>query len=122
MAGFPEGHPSTPNRLQEMDYFKQKVDAGADYVCTCSCSSTTRDFYDFRERCELAGVRVPILAGIMPITSRKGMVTMAGMALGARFPAALLRAVGPAACARRRRRGPASASTGPPGAVPRFTR
>src|ERR1700747_2543587 len=34
VAGFPEGHPATPNPLKEMRYLKQKVDAGADYVCT----------------------------------------------------------------------------------------
>ena len=34
VAGFPEGHPGTPNRLKEMDYLKRKVDAGADYICT----------------------------------------------------------------------------------------
>jgi methylenetetrahydrofolate reductase (NADPH) len=92
VAGFPEGHPATPNRLQEMDYLKQKVDAGADYVCT-QLFFDNHDFYDFRERCDLAGVRVPIIAGIMPITSKGGMVRMAELALGARFPAALLRAV-----------------------------
>jgi methylenetetrahydrofolate reductase (NADPH) len=92
VAGFPEGHPTTPNRLKEMDYLKQKVDAGADYVCT-QLFFENRDFYDFRERCDLAGVRVPIIAGIMPITSKAGMVRMAELALGARFPAGLLRAV-----------------------------
>jgi methylenetetrahydrofolate reductase (NADPH) len=93
VAGFPEGHPGTPNRLKEMDHLKRKVDAGADYICT-QLFFENRDFYDFRERCELAGIRVPILAGIMPITSRQSMESMAEMALGARFPAALLRAVG----------------------------
>ncbi|MFR4223951.1 MAG: methylenetetrahydrofolate reductase [Akkermansia sp.] len=34
VAGFPEGHPATPNRLREMDFLKAKVDAGADYICT----------------------------------------------------------------------------------------
>jgi methylenetetrahydrofolate reductase (NADPH) len=92
VAGFPEGHPATPNRLKEMDYLKQKVDAGADYVCT-QLFFENRDFYDFRERCDLAGVRVPIIAGIMPITSKAGMVRMAELALGARFPAALQKAV-----------------------------
>jgi methylenetetrahydrofolate reductase (NADPH) len=92
VAGFPEGHPATPNRLKEMDYLKQKVDAGADYVCT-QLFFDNHDFYDFRERCDLAGVRVPIIAGIMPITSKSGMVRMAELALGARFPAGLLRAV-----------------------------
>ncbi len=93
VAGFPEGHPTTPNRLKEMDYLKQKVDAGADYVCT-QLFFENRDFYDFRERCDLAGIKVPIVAGIMPITSKAGMVRMAELALGARFPAGLLRAVG----------------------------
>jgi methylenetetrahydrofolate reductase (NADPH) len=93
VAGFPEGHPTTPNRLKEMDYLKRKVDAGADYICT-QLFFNNGDFYDFRERCDLAGIKVPILAGIMPITTKAGMVRMAEMALGARFPAGLLRAVG----------------------------
>jgi methylenetetrahydrofolate reductase (NADPH) len=92
VAGFPEGHPSTPNRLLEMEYLKRKVDAGADYICT-QLFFDNRDFYDFRDRCDLAGIKVPIVAGIMPITSKVGMTRMAELALGARFPAALLRAV-----------------------------
>jgi methylenetetrahydrofolate reductase (NADPH) len=93
VAGFPEGHPTTPNRLKEMDYLKQKVDAGADYICT-QLFFDNRDFYDFRERCDLAGIKVPIIAGIMPITTKASMVKMAELALGARIPAGLLRAVG----------------------------
>ena len=92
VAGFPEGHPATPNRLQELDFLKRKVDAGADYICT-QMFLDNRDFYDFRDRCDLAGIRVPIIAGIMPITSRDNMRRMAELALGARIPAALLRAV-----------------------------
>src|SRR5437660_7342125 len=92
VAGFPEGHPATPNRLREMDHLKAKVDAGADYIVT-QLFFSNHDFYDFRERCELAGIKVPIVAGIMPITSREGMVRMAELALGARFPARLLRAI-----------------------------
>jgi len=93
VAGFPEGHPATPNRLLEMDHLKAKVDAGADYICT-QLFFDNRDFYDFRERCELAGIQVPILAGIMPITSTQGMLRMAELAAGSRFPAPLLRAMG----------------------------
>jgi methylenetetrahydrofolate reductase (NADPH) len=92
VAGFPEGHPSTPNRLKELDYLKSKVDAGADYICTQLFFSNA-DFYDFRERCELAGIRVPIIAGIMPITSNENLARMADLALGARFPARLLRSI-----------------------------
>lgn len=92
VAGFPEGHPSTPNRLLEMDRLKAKVDAGADYIVT-QLFFDNRDFYDFRERCDHAGIKVPIIAGIMPISSKAGMQRMAELALGARFPASLLRAV-----------------------------
>ena len=92
VAGFPEGHPGTPNRLKEMDYLKAKVDAGADYIVTQLFFSND-DFLDFRDRCELAGIKVPIIAGIMPVTSTKGMERMADLASGARFPAKLLRAL-----------------------------
>jgi len=92
VAGFPEGHPGTPNRLLEMDYLKAKVDEGADYICT-QLFFDNRDFYDFRERCLLAGITVPIIAGVMPIASVDGMKRMADLAGGTRFPAALLRSV-----------------------------
>jgi len=92
VAGFPEGHPDTPNRLLEMDYLKAKVDAGADYICT-QLFFENRDFCDFRARCELAGIRVPVIAGIMPITSLGGLKRMADLAGGARFPARLLKAL-----------------------------
>ncbi|HEX7899853.1 MAG TPA: methylenetetrahydrofolate reductase [NAD(P)H] [Planctomycetota bacterium] len=92
VAGFPEGHPATPNRLVEMDHLKAKVDAGADYLVT-QLFFDNRDFYDFRERCELAGIKIPILAGIMPISSEKGMRRMADMAAGCRFPAGLQRSI-----------------------------
>jgi len=92
VAGFPEGHPATPNRLLEMDYLKAKIDAGADYIVT-QLFFDNRDFLDFRDRCDLAGIRVPIIAGIMPITSTGGMRRMAELAAGARFPARLLRAL-----------------------------
>lgn len=92
VAGYPEGHPATPNRLLEIDYLKAKVDAGADYIVT-QLFFENRDFYDFRDRCALVGITVPILAGIMPVTTKKGMERMAELSAGSRFPAALLRAV-----------------------------
>jgi methylenetetrahydrofolate reductase (NADPH) len=92
VAGFPEGHPETPNRLMEMDHLKAKVDAGADYLCT-QLFFDNRDFYDFCERCEIARIGVPIIAGIMPVTSLKGMQRMAELALGARFPARLIKSL-----------------------------
>lgn len=92
VAGFPEGHPATPNRVDEMDFLKAKVDAGADYICT-QLFFDNHDFFDFRDRCDLAGIQIPIIAGVMPVSSLQGMKRMAELAAGARYPAKLLRAL-----------------------------
>ncbi len=92
VAGFPEGHPSTPNRLQEIDFLKEKVDAGADYIVT-QLFFDNRDFYDYCERCEIAGIHVPNIAGIMPVSTKSGLIRTAELAGGARIPARLLKAV-----------------------------
>ncbi|MFW6260147.1 MAG: methylenetetrahydrofolate reductase [NAD(P)H] [Spirochaetota bacterium] len=92
VAGFPEGHPATPNRVLEIEHLKRKVDAGADYICT-QLFFDNRDFYDFRERCAIAGIDVPIIAGIMPVTSRSNFDRLPSLALGSRYPAALIRRI-----------------------------
>lgn len=92
VAGFPEGHPDTPNRLSEIDNLKWKIDNGADYICT-QLFFDNRDFYDFCERCEIAGINVPIIAGIMPITSVANMKKISELSLGAKIPAKLQKAI-----------------------------
>jgi methylenetetrahydrofolate reductase (NADPH) len=92
VAGFPEGHPETPNTLVQMDHLKAKVDAGADFVIT-QLFFDNDAFFDWRDRCVIAGVKVPVIAGIMPITSIGGLKRMAELAAGTRFPAPLLRAI-----------------------------
>ncbi|SIQ14027.1 5,10-methylenetetrahydrofolate reductase (NAD(P)) [Alkalispirochaeta americana] len=92
VAGFPEGHPDTPNRLLEIEYLRRKVEAGADYIVT-QLFFDNRDYFDYVERLKLAGISLPVVPGIMPVTTRKGMQRMAELAAGARFPAPLLRAV-----------------------------
>ena len=91
VAGYPEGHPKTPNRLKEIDYLKAKVDAGADYICT-QLFFDNHLFFDFCERCILAGITVPIVAGIMPITSINNMTRMAETSGCTHFPARLIKA------------------------------
>lgn len=92
VAGFPEGHPETPNTLRQIDHLKAKIDAGADWICS-QMFFDNRAFLDWCERCRLAGISIPILAGIMPITSLSGLERMADLAAGTRFPAPLLKAL-----------------------------
>ena len=92
VAGFPEGHPDSRNRLREMDFLKAKVDEGADYICT-QLFFDNRAFFDFRDRCRLMDINVPIIAGIMPVTSISSMNRMADLSAGTNFPARLLKAM-----------------------------
>jgi len=92
VAGFAEGHPQTPNTLVQLDHLKSKIDAGADYIVT-QLFFDNRSFFDFQERCKLRGIHVPIIAGIMPVTSVEGLKRMADLAAGANFPAPLLKAI-----------------------------
>ena len=97
VAGFPEGHPETPNRMKEIEYLKEKVDVGVDYIVT-QLFFDNRDYFDFVERCQIAGITIPVIPGIMPITTKKGMIRMSELALGARIPAPLLKKVLNAEC------------------------
>jgi len=88
VAGYPEGHPECLNRTRDLEHLKQKVDAGADQVIT-QLFFDNADFYAWRERCRDIGIRVPIMAGIMPIQNVgqiKRFVTMCG----AKIPHTLL--------------------------------
>jgi len=92
VAGFPEGHHHTPDRLLEMAHMKQKVEEGADYICT-QLFFDNHAFFDYKDRCHLEGISIPIIAGVMPITSLKGMKRMAELSAGTNFTAKLLRRV-----------------------------
>lgn len=92
VAGFPEGHPDTPDTLLAMEHLVAKIDAGADWICT-QLFFDNHAFHDWRERCRIAGISVPILAGVMPIASRAGLRRMSSLAAGAIFPASLLKAI-----------------------------
>ena len=92
VAGFPEGHSETPNTIVQLDHLKAKADAGADYIVT-QLFFDNHAFHDWRARCELAGVKLPIMAGIMPVTTAAGLQRMANLAAGTRFPAPLLKAI-----------------------------
>jgi methylenetetrahydrofolate reductase (NADPH) len=75
VAGFPEGHPRAPSLAADMEYLKQKIAAGGEYIIT-QLFFDNRHYFSFVDRCKKAGISVPILAGIMPIVSLKQIKKM----------------------------------------------
>lgn len=92
-ACYPEGHTETKSLVEDIHNLKIKVDAGADQLIT-QLFFDNRDFYSFRERAAIAGIHVPIQAGIMPVTNRKQierMVSLCGVKLPKKFLAIMER-------------------------------
>ena len=86
-AGFPEGHPDTPNRLADciaLD-LKAKVDNGRAITSMTQLFFDNRDYFDFVERARAAGIAAPITPGIMPITNVAQIQRFTKMC-GARIP------------------------------------
>jgi len=78
VAGYPEGHIDAHSKEKDLEFLKQKVDLGADYIIT-NYTYDNRHFFDFVDRCHTAGIKVPILPGVMPIYSVKMMEMLAGL-------------------------------------------
>lgn len=68
VACYPEIHPDAPDYQRDIDYFKVKVDAGADSAITQYFFNPDAYFY-FVDQCQAAGITIPIIPGIMPITN-----------------------------------------------------
>ncbi len=66
-ACYPEGHPDSANKSQDIEFLKQKVDSGCDYLTT-QMFFDNNIFYNFLYRARSADIKVPIVPGIMPIT------------------------------------------------------
>ncbi|MFQ5886814.1 MAG: methylenetetrahydrofolate reductase, partial [Anaerolineae bacterium] len=66
VAGYPEGHIECPDKEQDLQHLKQKVDAGGEFVIT-QIFFDNGYFYDFVERAQRIGINVPIIPGILPI-------------------------------------------------------
>src|SRR5688572_27039542 len=88
VAGYPEGHPQCLNRTRDLENLKRKVDAGAGFVIT-QLFFDNADFYRFRDEARAMGIRVPIVAGIMPILNVGQIKRFIGMC-GAKIPHPLL--------------------------------
>lgn len=67
-ACYPEVHPESAGRVEDIAYLKEKVDCGVDFLTT-QMFFDNNAFYNFREMCAIKGINVPIIAGIMPITN-----------------------------------------------------
>ena len=74
-ACYLEGHPDSPDRVSNIKNLKKKVDAGCSSLVTQLFFDNER-FYDFQERCTLAGIEVPIHAGIIPILNRNKVLRL----------------------------------------------
>jgi methylenetetrahydrofolate reductase (NADPH) len=80
VAGYPEGHPQCLNRTRDLEHLKQKVDNGGNFIIT-QLFFDNADLYRFRDAARSMGIKVPIVAGLMPIlnlSQTKRFVSMCG--------------------------------------------
>ena len=86
-ACYPEGHVESANKSVDMDYLKQKVEAGCDFVTTQMFFDNSV-LYSYLYRIREKGITVPVIAGIMPVTNAgqiKRITQMSGSYLPSRF-------------------------------------
>ncbi len=86
-ACYPECHPESANRVEELRNLKKKVDAGAE-VLLSQLFFENDYFYRFVDDCRIAGIDVPVTPGIMPVINAaqiKRMVTLCGASLPTKF-------------------------------------
>ncbi len=75
VAGYPEKHFEAPNMDLDMDYLKQKVETGADYIVT-QLFFDNQKYYNFVEKCRANGINVPIIPGIKPINMKNQLTVL----------------------------------------------
>jgi methylenetetrahydrofolate reductase (NADPH) len=83
-ACYPETHPESDSAVSDILHLKAKVDCGAEHLMS-QLFFDNEDFYRFREKTQIAGIDCPIEAGIMPVTSKSGILRMVSMC-GASIP------------------------------------
>lgn len=78
VAGYPEKHSEAPNMAIDLKYLKQKVEAGADYIVT-QMFFDNQKYFDYVKICREAGIHVPIIPGIKPITRQSQITRLPGI-------------------------------------------
>ena len=91
VAGYPEKHFEAANAQSDLQYLKEKVDAGADYIVTQMFFDNSK-YFDFVERCRKAGITVPIIPGIKPLSTVRHL-TLLPQTFGCHIPEELGREV-----------------------------
>src|SRR6478735_4774790 len=78
VAGYPEKHFEAPNMHNDLQYLKAKVDAGAEYVVT-QMFFDNKKYFDFVKTCKEAGINIPIIPGLKPLSSKKQLTVIPRM-------------------------------------------
>ena len=89
VAGYPEKHQEAPSMEVDLENLKRKVDAGAHAVVT-QLFYDNADFFRFRDLCDQQGIDVPIVPGLLPVTSLKQIQRITSMC-GAKLPGDFVR-------------------------------
>jgi methylenetetrahydrofolate reductase (NADPH) len=69
IAGYPEKHFESPNIELDLQYLKQKIDSGGEYIVT-QMFFDNQKFFEFQDKCKAIGINVPIIPGLKPLTRR----------------------------------------------------